>query len=177
MPHEQISEQEVIDAGLLPESSEQTEQEEMDVSYEESDCHFWNGIKLEPFSSRRQAAANCLGLRFGNLSKDEIERTLESNSYPDMMQDAIMVVYLCFPRGKVGATGMTDSIEESYAACDPTMRKLVRRRMLQWAEESGIEIGSDQLKEAFTVMIKIVKESLVNKFKLPKAEGKAPKGN
>lgn len=175
----ELSEQEAIDAGLVPAmNSDQIEQQEIESSYAESDCHHWNGIRLEPFGSRRQAAANCLGLRFGNLSKDEIERTLESNSYPDMMQDAVMVIYLCFPRGEVNkATGMTQSIDESYAACDPGTRKMVRRRMLDWAEAQGIEIGSPQLAEAFEVMVKIVKESLVNRFKLPRPEGKAPRGN
>lgn len=174
---QEISEQEAMDAGLVP-SEVETEQQEIEQSFIESDAHSWNGIKLEPFSSRRQAAANCLGLRFGNLSQDEIARTLESNSYPDMMQDAIMIVYLCFPRGKVRPnTGFTESIEESYAACDPTSRKGVRRRMLEWAETEGIEIGSEKLSSAFAAMVKIVKESLINQFKLPAAEGKAPKGN
>jgi hypothetical protein len=176
METEQMSEQEALDHGLIP-AGPGDEQQEIDQSFIESDAHYWNGIKLEPFGSRRQAAANCLGLRFGNLSKDEIDRTLESNSYPDMMQDAIMIIYLCYPRGKAKETGMTDSIEESYAACDPSARKMVRRRMLEWAESEGIEIGSVQLSEAFSVMVKIVKESMVNQFKLPKAEGKAPKGN
>ncbi len=172
---ETLSEQEIIDAGLL---ETKTEGEQIEASYTESDCHFWKDKKLEPFGSRRQTAAACLGLRFGNLSKEEMESGMEGRGYPDMMQDAIIVLYLCFPRGRVNAsTGMTESIEESYAACDPTQRKHVRRRMLDWAESQGIEMCSPTLTEAGAVMTQILREEILNRFRLPKAEGATPKGN
>lgn len=177
---EEISEQEATDAGLIPDLTQgnpNEEQAEIETAFIESDCHHWQGVRLEPFSSRRQTAANCLGLRFGSLSKDEIAHLLESFSYPEMMLDSIIVVYLCYPRGKKKENGMTESIEESYAACDPGLRKQVRRRMLEWGEAQGIDIGSAHLAEAFSIMTKIVKETIVPQFKLPKAEGRAPRGN
>lgn len=175
MISETISEGEAKQAGLIP---EQQDLEAVDASYVESDAHYWNGQKLEPFSSRRQTAAACLGLRFGNLSKEEMLSGLEGQGYPDMIQDTIIILYLCFPRGAINPrTGMSDSIEESYAACDPAQRKHVRRRMLDWAESEGIEMMSPTLAEASKVMSQILKEEIINRFKLPKPEGKAPKGN
>lgn len=176
---EEITEAEAQDAGFIPpEPSEQTEAEQSEATYTESDCHYWQGTKLEPFSSKRQMAASALGLRFGTLNRDEQEAGLDGRSYPDMNLDALIVLYLCYPRGKANKeTGMTDSIEESYAASDPQMRKFVRRRMLEWGEKEGIELCSPKLGEAISLMVKIVAEVIKNYFKLPKPEGKAPKGN
>lgn len=172
---EQLTEQEVKDAGLLPEVAERQAVED---SYIESDAHYWKGTKLEPFSSRRQTAANCLGLRFMNLSPEEVASGMAGRGYPDMMQDAIIVLYLCFPRGAVNkVTGMSDSIEESYAACSPVQREQVRRKMLIWAEDQGIEMMSPTLTEAGTVMSKILREEVINRFRLPKPDGSPPKGN
>lgn len=172
---ETISEDDARAAGLLP---EQTEAQQVEASYVESDCHYWKDKKLEPFGSRRQTAANCLGLRFGNLSKEEMQSGLEGGGYPDLMQDAIIILYLCYPRGEVNRnTGQSQSIDESYAACDPVQRKHVRRRMLDWAEEQGIEMCSPLLAEASKTMTQILKEEIINRFRLPKPEGKIPKGN
>lgn len=172
---ETLTEQEISDAGLLPEKSEV---QEIDAAYAESDCHFWNEIKLEPFGSRRQTAANCLGLRFGNLTEEEMQSGMEGRGYPDLMQDAIIILYLCFPRGEINkVTGQSQSIEESYAACDPGQRKNVRRRMLQWAEAQGIEMCSPTLAQASKIMVAILKEEIISRFKLPNPEGRAPAGN
>jgi hypothetical protein len=175
----EISEAEAKELGVIPgEQTDITEIQQADNSYLESDCHYWAGQKLEPFSSKRQNAATCLGLRFGNLSREEMEAGLEGRGYPDMIQDVVIVLYLCFPRGKVNAhTGMSESIEESYAACNPGQREKVRRRMLDWAEDQGIEMMSPTLAEASKIMSQILKEEIINRFRLPKPEGKAPKGN
>lgn len=172
---ETLTEQEVRDAGLSPEPSEA---QQIDESYVESDAHYWKQTKLEPYSARRQTAAMCLGLRFTSLSKEEMLSGLTTGGYPDAMQDAIIILYLCFPRGKVDkASGMTSSIEESYAACSPNQREAVRRRMLIWAEEQGIEMCSPTLTEAANLMVKILKEDILNRFRPAKPSGSAPPGN
>lgn len=163
---ETITEQEAIDAGLMP--AHQSEEQEIEASYAESDCHYWGEIRLDTYSAQRQIAAQSMGMRFGSLTTEDFEEIERTASYPNMMQDAVIVLYLCFPRGKNGKQG----IDEAYAACDPHAQKQVRRRMLDWAAEQEITTGSPQYKLAVELMLKIVKEARVNQFK---PEGK--KGN
>lgn len=161
---EELTEEEAKTAGLVPAENEFDSEEEQ--TFVESGCHFWNEKQLEPFSAQRQIAANCLGLRFGNLNKDEVEQATSTGSYPDMLQDAVIVLYLC-----------ASKIDESYAACDPSMRKSVRRRALDWGAKEGIEMQSEAYIKAAQMMAKIVQEVISNRFKLPKATGRLPSGN
>lgn len=168
---ETLTPDEAREAGLLP--PELTDEQQVEASFQESDSHYWNDVKLDGYSAQRQIAAQAMGLRFGALSKDDLDETERSNSYPGMMQDAIIVLYLCYPRGKNGK----DGIEESYAACDPIARKRVRRNMLDWACKEGIEIGSDSYAAAVNLMLAIIKEAKLNQFKPSRAKGIAPPGN
>ncbi len=172
---ETLSEQEIIDAGLM---EPKTEGEQVEASYVESDCHYWKDVKLEPFSSRRQMAAKCLGLRFDSLNEMEFQSALAGLGYPDLMQDVCIVLYLCYPRGATNpATGMSRSTDESFAACNPGQRENVRRRMMDWTEQEGLEICSPTLAEASKIVTKILTEEIINRFRLPKATGAQPKGN
>lgn len=155
----ELTEQEVIDAGLMP-VAPQTEQEEIDSSFADADAHYWGEVRLDPYSAQRQIAAQSMGMRFGSLTAEDMDEIERTASYPNMMQDAIIVLYLCFPRGRDGKQG----IEESYAACDARAQKTVRRRMLDWACDQGITTGSPQYKLAVELMLKIVREARVNQF-------------
>lgn len=156
---ETLTEQEVIDAGLMPQ--DKTEAQEADDSFADSDSHFWGETRLDPYSAQRQMASQSMGMRFGSLTAEDMDEVERTASYPGMMQDAIIVLYLCFPRGR----NRKDGIEESYASCDPQARKGVRRRMMDWAESQGITIGSTNYKTAVELMLKIVREARVNQFK------------
>lgn len=151
----------------------QSPQEEVEQSYIQSDGHFWNETRLDPYSAQRQIAAQALGLRFGSLTREDLGDDGTLSSYPGLMQDAIIILYLCYPRGPK----LKDGIEESYAACDSTLRRAVRRRMLDWAESQGIEMGSVPYQKAVELMIAIIKETKANQFRPAPAEGRKPPGN
>lgn len=168
---QELTPQEAQEMGLIPTfvSDEQLVEE----SFQLADGHYWNEVRLDPYSAQRQIAAQSLGMRFGSLTKEDLEEIDRTASYPGMIQDALIVLYLCYPRGKRGNEG----IEESYAACDPGSRKALRKRMMDFAEAQGIEVNSAQSTAAVGLMLAIVKEAKLNQFKPAPAKGRVPPGN
>lgn len=152
---EELTQAEAQENGMLP-----TPEQEVENSFVESDGHFWKDTRLDPYSAQRQVAAQYLGLHWGFLGADEMKEFTETGNYPGMMQDAIIILYLCHPRGSKGK----DGIDESYAACDPKATRGVRRRMLDWAAKQNITMNAPEFLEAFSLMMQLTKEASVNQF-------------
>jgi hypothetical protein len=164
---QELSEMEAKEAGILV--TPPTEDEEIEKSYTASDGHFWKETRLDPYGAQRQIAAQALGLRWGAMTKEDLKEFEQTNSYPGMFLDAMIVLYLCHPRGPKGK----DGIDESYSACDPKASRGVRRRMMDWAAEQGITAESEEQGEAIVLMVKIVRESRINQFKPDGKKGTA----
>ena len=91
----------------------------------------FGGKQLYPFSAGRQAAAQLLGLRYGSLSDDDIEKFQETSTYDGIMMDAIFVVYLC----------TLNDVKATRSFASPGV---VRREAMQWAEENNVSLGGSE---------------------------------
>lgn len=130
-----------------------------DQVYTTADGHTFQGRRLEPFSIRRQYAAQSLGnkLLCGGVSMPE-----NGGAYEGMFTDVVALLHLCL-----------SAPSESMLA----MRKPehVLAHALDWAERIGLNIGSPAFREATKVYGDIIRELLAAQFTVEEKEDAPPK--
>lgn len=119
-------------------------------------------IKLEPFDSYRQIAAQKLGMEFLNMGEEALEEFQERQTYNGIFLDAVICVYLCTKPRSVALKALR-------------VTSNVRSDAMAWAESNQIRIGNSNhsaLIDAFGEVISDIIESIseVDETGLP--EGK-----
>lgn len=86
-------------------------------------------VSLAAFSPRRQAAAQALGMRFLNFGPEEVEELQASGTYPGILHDATVALFLCTqPKSVAQRAFRTPSVVQNEA--------------LAWMDRNRISIGS-----------------------------------
>jgi len=109
--------------------------------------HSLNGTKLEPYTIERMWAADSMGLRWGRLSAPAAKQFAESNTYPGMLGDVAIIIWLC---------SVTDVEEIRTARRDPSQAE---DKATKFAEEH--KIASQRQKEfwsAYRIFLDIMTE-------------------
>jgi hypothetical protein len=116
------------------------------------------GQKLEAFTSRRQAAAAAMGLRFGLVDEADIfkvtvntlkEGKQELSFYNQMFADVVFVLWLCTV-SKSRALRVLRRVEEA------------KDEAFDWADSKGISLTSAPYYQAAEVFFKIMQDISVS---------------
>lgn len=118
------------------------------MAYLHADALIFRGAALKPFSPRRMAAAQCMGLALWSLqpadrvaaAKFDADGKLETFAYDGIYLDALKVVYLCTcPNSDtLLATRRPDAVTE---------------KVLAWADEQGVFMDDPELLACFASII------------------------
>ena len=131
----------------------------------QSDTLYWDGVRLHPFSYRRQAAADLLGLKFGHLRDEDAHEWQSGRHYPGFLRDVVLILFLCISNNEAVAQ-----------VFDNTQRKKFLERMDDWAETHGISLGSDPFMEAAKLFFQILIPVFTARFYTePGNKGSIPK--
>ena len=88
-------------------------------------------VKLQPFNTHRQVAAQKLGMEFFNMGEEALEEFQERETYNGIFQDAVIVVYLC-------------AHPVSLAKKALRVPAKVMGEALNWAEKAGVLVGNEK---------------------------------
>ena len=123
-------------------------------------------IKLEPFDSYRQIAAQKLGMEFLNMGEEALEEFQERQTYNGIFLDAVICIYLCTKPRSVSAKALNRT-------------SIVRNDAMAWAESNKIRIGNANhaaLIDAFGAIISDIIESIAEVDETGLPDGKESLG-
>lgn len=106
-------------------------------------------VKLRAFDDFRLMAAQSMGLRFFNMTEDDISEFKAHGTYDELYMDAIISVCLC-----------TKPEEFALKAIDHP--KTYKKQILQWAKKQGIRPGTERHGEVIEAFGQIINDISVS---------------
>lgn len=87
----------------------------------------FNGQAMQPYSASREAAADCMALKYSTLNEADVGRFEETGEYPGMRRDIAIIMWLCCKATEE---------EIDLAGVNGIM---AARKAVEWAREVGLQ--------------------------------------
>ena len=131
-----------------------------DLAFERSGGYFFNGEKLEPFSSRRKRVAGALGMRmFFRVDAEDWRSLSNEGTYDGIDQDIATVLWVCLqtPARLIRALRFrNEAIEE----------------LNDWADSAEIAVGENRHAEAIEAFSEIIMDIINSQAENADDDGK-----
>ena len=143
-------------------SDEPLEEEEVKIERQDEAFLLSNGVRqlsfggpggravtLGAFNTHRQVAAQKLGMEFFNMGEEALEEFQERETYNGIFQDAVIVTYLCAHPLSIAKKALRIPAK-------------VMADALNWAEDSGVRVGTARHAELVSAFGEIISDIIAS---------------